>query len=361
MIKKIIKLFLILLFLGLSILNPKEILPSIKKIYQDVKNEPQNKSYISDEKTYLKIFYLMEKNWPYYEANYYAFKNNVGLEGGKVWYKDVWGWRWPFVFHFWRVFCKNGGQIMILFIIFSLFSLFNSYSIAKKFISSNLAFLAPLMLFPYFLNAIRSTSFLFISWWGFFFFLAGLRFFYYNRSSLSTIFFTFAIISKEHFIIPILTMFVLALILKKNKAVFLIPLIFFLGFFFFHIQQVSAIVALKKPLGISQRTSIFNKELLLSSLSFSTNSYLLVSLRPALIWIILSFIGLFHLLLEKKEKYPVLIGIASFFPIFASIPFIGQSVWQDYWGIMYVPLTAIFSLSILSLFKKTSPNKRKYH
>lgn len=348
MIKKIAKLFLVCLFLGFSFFKTNQLIPQIKNTYQRVKGEPKDKTYFTDEMKYLKNYYLMKKGAGYYQSHYQASKN-LGGEKDRIWKRDFWGWRLPFVFYFWKLFTKSGGGILNLFILLSSLSLTSSYFIAKKFIRTKLAPLAPLMLFPYFLNAIKSTSFLFITWWGLFFFIFGLLFFYYHQLALATLFFTFAVISREHFIIPLIFMLFFSIIYKKQKLVFLIPIISFFLMIFVHAYNVSSLISLETSLGISKRFASINKNLLLATLAFSTNSYLLVNLRPSLIWLIFSLMGLGYLFYLSKSKYFSLISLSSFLPLFLSLTFIGKSVWQDYWGAMYVPLMAIFSLTIFKI------------
>jgi hypothetical protein len=351
MIKKIIKFFIAALFLTFCLFKTNQI-REIVGIFQSLKKEINLTTHTNDERTYLKIFYLMKKGLNYYQANYLAFQANLETEA-TVWTKDVWGWRLPFVFYFWKTLAKNGGEIMLLFCLFSLIFLFCAYLLAKKFVPKKLALFAPGILFPYFLNALISGSFLFISWWALFFFTFGLTFFFYRRHRWATIFFTLAVISRELFLIPLGSMFLIALIYKKNKSVFSLPLIIFLFVIAFHYHQVSQFVSLENPWGIQKRFMLFNKGLLLSSLAFSTNNYLFVSLRPSLIWIIFSLLGLGYLVFKTNRQNNALIALSSFLPFFLSLPFIGQTVWQDYWGIIYVPLAGIFSLSVFTLFKQS--------
>ncbi|GAG38715.1 unnamed protein product [marine sediment metagenome] len=91
---------------------------------------------------------------------------------------------------------------------------------------------------------------------------------------------------------------------------------------------------------------------LLTTLSFSTNSYFLVGLRPGLIWLITSILGLSYLSYKSKNKYPFLIALVSFLPFFLSLTIIGQTRWEDYWGPMYVPLMAIFSLTTIKVLNE---------
>lgn len=260
MIKKLAKFLLILLFLGFGLFKTNNFLFKIKDVRQSIKKEPADKSYIADELDYLKTFYLLKKGSGYYQARYEAQKNIAGKEEERVWTKDIWGWRLPFVFYFWKLFAKNGLGIFNLFIILSACFFLSSYLIVKKFVKNNFALLSTVILLPYFLNAIKSTSFLFIAWWGMFFFAFGLMFFYYNHLFLSSFFFILAVISREHFIIPLASMFVLSVIFKKSKLVFLIPIIAFFLMILLHVHNVSSFVPLKTPLGISQRFTFLNKK-----------------------------------------------------------------------------------------------------
>jgi len=120
---------------------------------------------------------------------------------------------------------------------------------------------------------------------------------------------------------------------------------------FVHHYKVTSLVSLENPAGLKTRLPVFNKQVLLSTISFSTNSYLFLNFRPSLLWIIFALLGLLILVKHKKNKYPVLIALFSFLPTLLIIGFIGQTPNQDYWGPIYIPLTAMFSTTILNIFK----------
>lgn len=357
MIKKIVKTGLIIFFLILCLPQKKSLNFSFRKTGQIVNIEPKNKAYFTDETKYLKTFYLLGKGFPYYQAHYQAMKQMAGEEA-EVWTKDAWGWRLPTVFYFWKFFTNQGEGIFNLFLFMSFLTFINAFLIAKKFVSPKLALLASFILIPYFFNALKSTSFLFITWWALFFFILGLTCFFYQKLAWSTLFFTLSIITREHFIIPFIFMFLISYFFKKKKYPFLIPIIIFFLVAKFHSFQVEKIVNLSHSLGLQQRLGGFSKKLLLATLSFSTNLYFSIDWRPALIWLSFALVGLISLTLKSKDKYLPLIALASFSPLIIILPFMCNSTWQDYWGVFYVPTGAIFSLTIFRLFKEKVNEKK---
>lgn len=346
MIKQFIVFLLICLFLALGFFKTDQLITQANNIVDLVNQEPVNKTYISDELDHLKTFYLMKTGLGYYQARYLSQKNTAGDEAERIWKKDLWGWRLPLVFYFWKIIANNGAGIFLGFIILSITSLICSYFIALKFVNRRLAILVPVILFPYFINAIRTTSFLFIEWWALFFFIFGLSFFYYQRFNIATVFFSMAVLSREHYIIPFILMLLLSIYYKKTKKQFIIPIILFVLMLVIHFHQVSSLVTLGKSSTDFRRLSIGGKNLILATLAFSTNSYILVDYRPVLIWLILALIGIGLLHIQSKKNYYLHIALASFFPLFLCFNFMGNSIWEAYWGILYAPITGIFSITI---------------
>src|SRR5438045_1099120 len=74
-------------------------------------NDPQPKSYRSDEISFLRTFYLMEKGVNYYNA----FKiSREEFIGGDIVRADVFTWRMPTVFYLWSLLANDGQQILTL-------------------------------------------------------------------------------------------------------------------------------------------------------------------------------------------------------------------------------------------------------
>lgn len=361
MLKNVIRLLLLILFLGFSFFNTKGLLTDIRNTSNIVSVEPKNKSFFTDEMEFLKKYYLMKNGVGYYQASLEAEKNNAAEEGvDKTWKQDFWGHRLPFIFYFWKLFTKNGAGIIDLFIIMSFLLLLSSYLITKKFVNRNLALLSPLILVPYLLNALRSTSFLFVEWWAMFFFVYGLASFYYRRFYLATLFFSLTVLTREHFIIPLSVMLIISILFNKpKKSVFSIPLLVFFIQIIIHAKIICSLININNSIGIIERLSFINKNKVLTTLAFSTNSYLLVDIRPSLIWLSCSLLGLSYLLIKAKNNYYTLIALATFLPLFISFFFMGNSIWEDYWGAMYVPVTAIFSPLIFRILSTVNLSKYK--
>lgn len=349
MIKKIIKYSLISLFLSLTLFKYTSILSNIKDVFYQLKTEPLDESYISDEMKYLKNYYLMKKGIDYYQAHYLSQIKLAGNDN-TVWQQDIWGWRLPFIFYFWKYLTRTGSDILLLFIFLALITLTTSYFISIKFIKSKISLLTPLIILPYFLSAIQSTSFLFITWWSMFFYIIGVAFLFYQKHFLSAIFLSIAILTREFYLIPILIMLLISVFYHKNIKIFLLPLLLFFLMMIFHIYKVNQFTHINNSFG-AYRLSRPNKTLVLSTLAFSTNSYFFVNYRPTLLFLAISVISLILLIIKSKDKYIYLLAISSFFPIFLSFFMINIGKWEDYWGATYVPLGIIYSVSIFKFLE----------
>lgn len=327
----------------------------LSEIKNKVNIEPKDGQYFSDEFLFLKTYYLMKKGRGYYESfNYAIIKDGRNIEKKGQILKSVWQWRWPFNFYLWKFLTKNGEGILNLFILFSAITLISSFFIAKKFLPPHLALLPPFLLFPYFLDVFEyKTSFLFTEWWGLFFFILAIVMLLYKRKILATLFFSLTVIIRELFIISVFTMFFLSLIFKKDRIIFLIAILVFLGGLILHIQHIRTLNGLNTSFDIYFQTGLhgFNKLNLLKRIAFSSRQYLLIPWKTNYFLILFGIGGLVIDAVRHKFKnlYPCLLGLFSFLPFLIINPFLG-TVYNDYWGVVFMPLTIIFSPTILSVF-----------
>lgn len=98
--------------------------PLIIQKYHIELSEPELKTYRSDEVAYLKIFYLVDHGYSYYEASEIARTN---FSGGGTITNDVFTWRFPTIFYFWSFLFDSGKQIFTFFIFLSLCLMLASY------------------------------------------------------------------------------------------------------------------------------------------------------------------------------------------------------------------------------------------
>jgi len=276
-------------------------------------------------------------------VNYYSAFNNAVRSDSRGGYltKDIFVWRLPTVFYFWSFFVNNGFGIGILFIALSSASLYCVYKITNNILS-------PIILAPYYLDAYYyETSFLFTEWWGLFFFIFGLTALLYTRNKLTIIFLALSILTRELFIIPVILMAIISFLKKTNRLIFLKILFIFLVFYFEHytlVQSQDVITIAKSPLS---RIHGFDFRQVQREIAFSMRQYPLLNFRLPLIFAISTPLILFiKYLTTKKLKYLYLL---SAFSLLFITPFSGV-IYNDYWGITFMPLVIAFCPLIFSSF-----------
>lgn len=326
-IAKILLLIIILYSVSLSIL--------LFKNYQSLNlSEPQFGTYRSDEMIFLKTYYLVKSGHNYYDsfpkaaANDYA---NIKLD------PDIFTWRLPTVFYFWQL-AQNGYQILTLYWTLTILFFISIYLIIKKLYNSNTGLLAVVLVLPYFAgNLSYKTSFLFVEWWALFFFTFGLTFFFYKKLPVAWVLLLLALATRELMTIPIFSLLILSVLLKKNRIFFIALILFSLIIFAIHSH-----VVLSRFLDVQQTSTIFSrlhapdKQSFLTMISFSMQNYPLTKYRVNLLLIVLAFVSLVINIKKKGDK-----GIYYFlapWSIFLTFPFITSSFYNDYWGILFMPL-----------------------
>lgn len=345
---KLLIIATLLVFLITAIINGD-------KVRRLISIEPQAKTYLNDQLSFLRVAYLVESGSDYYAANEKAI-----TEDGRIFTipLEIWGWRLPTYSYVWAYLPGNVGiSAYWLFILLASCFIYISFQIAKIFIQPSLAVLSSYILFPYMHFAARDVAFLEIEWWGLIFFTFGLYFLLKKRYSISSVFFFVALIFREIFMIPILgILFLLAL--SRDWRVFSkisFCLIAFFLFWVFHYLQASKFIGLGMST-LVPRDHPWGTFLLMQTLSYASWEYLMVNTRPFVISIITTTIFAAGAFVKKNLSLPLL--IIGFAPLCMALAIlkIGTPPYDDYWGISYVPLVLItLPVFIFNGFKFKQP------
>ncbi len=341
-LSKIILLVIVLYSVHLSIL--------LFKNYQGVDLfEPVFGTYRSDEKIFLKTYYLVKSGNSYYDAFQSASANDyANIKLGP----DVFTWRLPTVFYSWQL-AQNGNQILILYWSLAVLFFISIYEIIKKLYCSNAGLLAVLLVLPYFAgNLSYKTSFLFVEWWALFFFTFGLALFLYKKLPAAWILLLLSVATRELMIIPIVSFFILSIALKKNRIFFATIILFSLLIFAIHSHFVlSRFPQVRQTSTIISRFHSPDKQSFLTMISFSMQNYPLTKYRINLLLIILVFVSLLVNIMAKGDHEKLYYFLAPW-SMFLTFPFITTTFYNDYWGILFMPLL-ISTIPFINSNKKT--------
>lgn len=328
--KKILIWPLIGVFLVSSWINSSELREYLSR-------EPVSETYRTDMDDFLKTYYLMEKGNDYYSS----FKTAVELNAFRSEVSaNLWSWRLPTIFYIWKILPGQSGiAIYFLFLLVSSACLFLSYEIVAPMLGARFALLSPYLLFPYLHFASRDSTLLQTEWWGMFLFLCGVYFVVKQKLKQATVLFVLAVVIRELFVIP-LTIALVVLLLKKNKHwwIFFIPIATFFISMLFHGQLVSQHVIFTQKF-LAPRFS-GNKDILFSAFSFGSWEYVFFKLRIFIIFYIVGLVGLMQMMQKEKNNVTFQILFSCFvFPL--TFLFIGTSIYNDYWGILFMPFVLI--------------------
>ena len=108
---------------------------------------------------------------------------------------------------------------------------------------------------------------------------------------------------------------------------------------FFHSHEVIRITGISSQ-HLTPRFHTLGKQVLLPTLAFGSWEFIFYRIRVPLIFLILAVVGLG---LEIKRFY-IILSFILFAPL---IMFIGTSVYNDYWGIIYMPFILITAPVVL--------------
>ena len=350
------KLLLIGILIYILIVISFQLTPYIQKQFNIELAEPELGTYTSDEVSFLKTFYLMEKGNDYYLAYKIARENYAS---GNLIQSKVSTWRSPVVFYLWSFFAQKGADILTIFIIFMFTFLIFSYLMLKQFMAHIFAIFGPLVLLPYFYDSFRyKTSFLFTEWWGLFFFLIGLVAISYKRTLFASLGFILAMLTRELFVIPVICFLIFHVITKKQSKYLLGSLLVFMSFYFFHWFNVTNILAQTDKVDLTvKRIHLYDLFYLHKLLSLSMREYVFLGIKTHYMVLLLGFTSiLFKLILDRKSQLAYwFIAIISLLVFLPSI-----SVKEnDSWGITFVPLILLSVPLFLSFSKNDIINIQK--
>lgn len=314
---------------------------------------PEPVKHWSDEMVFLRTFQFMRKGINYYQAIQQATIEDQKVTSYST--NDVFTWRMPTVFYLWSMIASNGTQIGLLFIVLSSCSLLSTYFIARKFLNPLFSLLSPLLLAPYALDAFYyGPFFLATEWWGLFFFIPGLCALLYKKSTVATVLFSLAVVTRELFMIPVFSLFLISLWLHTNRAVFVKTLFIFCIFFFIHfliVQQQPVIKSVNNP---DSRIHSFSKVLFQREIAFSMRLYPLLKLKLPLVLFATSIVAL---CIQARKQSEALYLLGSYVPFAFISPFIGGP-YNNYWGLLFMPCAIAFAPIILGI-RKSGASRRQ--
>lgn len=302
-------------------------------------------TYNNDPGVLYKTYSLTKEGMDYYDAYRTA---QLGRFNQPILPGDIWGWRLPTLFYIWQILPgANGIQIYILWLIIASSLLWVAYDLARRFLPVNLSLLSPYLLFPYLHFASRDQMLLETEWWSVGLFIIGIYFVLYRKKFLATIFLSLTLLIREVYVLPIGLMFLFALIKAKHLAlVFLIPLISFTMLFTYHIfrvsQYIDVVQTLLRPRSLSLPNGIF---FLQQTLSFGSWEYLLFKFRPFVFLLTSAVLGCISLARNRMIDGTIL--LLAFLPFPLAFLRFGTVPYNDYWGIIYVPIVLILAPLIL--------------
>lgn len=301
--------------------------------------EPEKETYRTDMDDFLKTYYLMEKGNNYYvsfatavEQN--AFKSHVS--------NNLWSWRLPTVFYLWKWLPgTNSYFIWCFFVLLASSTLWLSYEIGLLLFQKNnkrLALLMPFIIFPYFHFAVRDMTFLQTEWWGIPFIFAGIYFWLRKNNEASAISFFGAVIIRELFILPLLVLFIRNLLFdRKRWWVVALPIAGFILFELLHAQVVSQHIELVS--GFLTPRLAGGMSLVRVTFAFASWEYMFYRFK---LFLLLFGLGWFVIFITRHKRF---LFIPFYFLPFMFL-FLGTSIYNDYWGIFYMPFVLV-SLPVL--------------
>ncbi len=297
-------------------------------------------TYNNDPSVILETYQLMKKGGGYYEAFRIA---QISRYAQQIVPGDIWGWRLPTIFYIWTIFPGNRGlAIYILYLALSLAVFYAAFKIGERYLSWPLAILPSYLIFPYLHFAARDQMLLETEWWSMLLFIIGLYALIKKRWFLTTLLFCLTVVVRELYILPIGLMFIFAFFKKRRLVpVFLIPLLAFLFLFVFHIMATSAYIDSWGTI-ISPRTIPFGSFFVQQTLAFASWEYLLFAFRPFFIFLLLACLGCLYVF-KRFDRSEAIFLLLAFFPFPLAFLRIGTVPYNDYWGIIYMPLAIMLA------------------
>ena len=343
---KIILALLVTIFIFGSMLSTSEVVSLVG-------HEPIDENYNHDSYIFLKTVYLMKDGRPYYTAFDQAVINDVRADKPP---DTVFGYRLPTLFLLWSILPNPGVSIWIIFVIVGFTLLISSYQIAQKFSSPSFAIIAPYFLVPYLLFSSKSHWFLISEYWAMFLLVFYLAFLLNKKYHLAYSSLLLGLLIRELVFIPALAGFGLSVLVrsKRHFLFYLSIILVFLIFYLIHIFLIAHTLSGSKGLSIDRLLG-GGINFVRSTLAFGTQYYLSIKwgLQNMALYLLITFLGgIFLLLSNNEERMLIVISYLTCFGFPVVFLFIAVSKFNDYWGIMYVPIMlSILPWSLYSLTK----------
>lgn len=313
-------------------------------------------TYNNDPGILFKTYLLMEQDTDYYDA----FKTaQLGRFGLQIVSGDVWGWRMPTIFYIWKLVPGSGGlSIHFLYLVLASILLFAAFKIGQRYLDFPISILPSYLIFPYLHFGARDQMFLETEWWSMFLFILGIYFLITSRLFWATCLLSLTVLVREVYILPIGLLFIFTIVKNRRLApVFLIALGAFLIFFLYHIYRVNFYIDAWDTL-FSPRTIENGLFFVQQTLAFASWEYFFFWLRPFTIFLAASIVGCWFLI-KKGRKEEGIIWLLAVLPFPISFLRFGSMPYNDYWGIIYVPLIIILAPVVLGFFKNINYTRPK--
>lgn len=304
-------------------------------------------TYNNDPGIFFKTYLLTEQGMDYYDA----FRlSQLGRFDLQIVSGDIWSWRMPTIFYIWKLMPGEGGlSIYFLYLTLACILLLIAFAIGRRYLDFPMSILPSYLIFPYLHFGARDQMFLETEWWSMFLFIAGLYFLITKRLLVGTIFLSVTVLLREVYILPIGLLSLWAIFKNRRLVpVFLIALLAFLIFLLYHVSRVSTYIDAWGTL-FSPRIVENGLLFIQQTLAFASWEYLFYYFRPFTFFLAASIVGCWFLIARDKKDEGI-IWILAFLPFPISFLRFG-GVYNDYWGLMYVPLTIILAPIVLRFCK----------
>lgn len=338
-VKQLVHLVISLLIFGLVLAA----LIDGSQLYRQISRQPAP-PLVTDMNVYLATIYEYKKTGDYYLSLATSLKNMDSNSGSRRLAGEIWGWKQPLIFTVWKLLPGSAASVQWLGVVVFSLALLASYSIAQLFLVPKKALIAPFVLAPYFHYPLVEMTLMQLEWWALFFFLIAFLAYLRQRYFSAGIAFVLTLAVRELFAVPILGLVIIQLLRKNFRGAWRLGLptltIFFPYYYFYHLQNVFHY----EPFNLFSRGTLRSSaangwEFVRTTLAYNSWSYALWPIRPFLLLLAISSLGITGLLILSKKRWQyasLLTGFLLFFLLSFRLGI--MDVWHDYWGIYYVPL-----------------------
>jgi len=308
-------------------------------------------TYNNDPGVMLETYQLMENGTGYYDAFAFSQKGRFGMQ---IVPADIWGWRLPTLFEIWKVLPgKSGLNIYLLYLVLACSFFYCSYLLSRRYLPEKLATIPSYLVFPYLHFAARDQMLLETEWWSVIVFFIAVFFTIRRRFVLATLLFSLTVMIREVYILPLGLMFIYSIMKRRDLIpVFLIPLFAFWVIFLFHIGFVSRYIDVWGTI-FSPRVIANGFFFVQQTLAFASWEYLLFAFRPFW-WFLVAALAGCWLIYKRFDKTEAWLLLLSFLPFPIAFLKFGTVPYNDYWGIMYMPIVLVLAPIALGNLTKQS-------